>query len=295
LIGETERGHLEGRIAVRNVVNGRTGAVFPLPSAPGDLELDEAAKVLYGALPEQLALAALDLLTGSVRVIPVGEKISALSLGSGGGLFAVADAWPDERLYWLPAGAAAVVGGWAVKGQVIRWSPLYGELLVAYGGYPYSAWFYRYAFDPTTGPSLLQSQHAGDSTGYELAVSRDGEHLVFSVRAGNGRGYSGKMYDYIPNDLSSRRGQWQINGLTHRAIAFDPSSERLLAVDGNYATRLRIFDVASFAGLEQFTLPLCGWNPTYSVAFSRGGLLAFAKQTCDPPDYSGRYLWFATD
>ena len=58
------------RIAVRNAVDGREGAYYDLPAAPGDLELDEVAKVLYVALPDAQKLAELDLVTGSCKCCP---------------------------------------------------------------------------------------------------------------------------------------------------------------------------------------------------------------------------------
>ena len=107
LIGDTTN----DRILIHNVIQDRQGAIYPLGSAPGDLELDEDAKLLYIALPDQRDLGVLDLITGELTVLPVGIDIIGLSLGSAGDLFMLGRSSSyDGQLYWLAADAVVTQG-----------------------------------------------------------------------------------------------------------------------------------------------------------------------------------------
>ena len=207
------------RIAVHNPANQRTGAIFPLPSAPGDLELDEQRKLLYVALPEQLALAELDLLTGDVHVIPVSGAISSLSMGPDGGLLIAVRNNYAARLYWLAPEAATPIGPWNVNGTLIRWNPVFEELAVADQGLS-PARLSRYSFDSTLGVSLLQTTLNAGSNGQDLALSGDGLHLAYATGSGQG---SYSIYDYVPTNLTSYRGAWPI-GAYPSGVSFDRAS-----------------------------------------------------------------------
>jgi len=277
------------RIAIRNAVNGRVGAYYPLPSAPGDLELDENGKALYVALPAQNALARLDLLTGNLQLWPVSGPISSLAIGPDGGLFVAVDIGSGVRLSWLAAGASAPVGSWFEYGRLIRWNATANELLIAAvrGGSPMVA---RYAFVPASGPSLLQmmvDSYSGE--GRDLAISSDGLHLAYAATTGNG-GDTYSIRDFVPNDLTTYRGVWHVTGYTYGA-AFDRASQRLLASD---ETGLKLFDVTSFAQLHSLAFSSCSTRNPDQVAFSRGGSLAFGKVNCGNNSSASRYHWFVT-
>jgi hypothetical protein len=280
------------QVVVQNLVTGRSGARYALPATPSDLELDEASKRLYVALPDVPGLAAIDLITGEVQRIPAPGLVYGLALGPDGGVFVGASVDPNgAKLYWLAPGAASVTGGWNVSGQLMRWNADREELVVAgYGsGSPILV---RYAFDPATGPLSLQSRSSVGNSGYELAVSPDGQHIAYS--AGSNRLGGGEIADFVAGNLSSHLGIWTLGSFT-TGVAFEAGGERLIAA--NY-TSVQVFDVATHARLRMFAAPACPYSSGYvlKVGFSRGGRLALARQSCLQSGIATeRYHWFATD
>ena len=55
---------------------------------------------------------------------------------------------------------------------------------------------------------------------------------------------------------------------------------------------MKIYGVSGFAQLASHAIPQCDYGQISRVAFSRGGSLAFAKQTCGFRDDVTRYHWF---
>jgi hypothetical protein len=280
---------IESRIAVHNVVNGRSAARFPLPGAPGELELDEANQQLYVAFPEHYALGRLDLVTGAVETIQLADAPTSLSLGPAGGLFVATAPNANTRLlYWLPAGAGAVTGGWPIVGSQLRWNPAHDELLVADGEQSHAR-LARYDFEPVSGPSLLESRIAG-SYGRRLALSPDGEHLAYAAFGGNGpdheEPFDQGIFDFVANDLTSHRGAFAIVHPSNAAFA--PDGARLLAASKDEAV---IFGVGDFA--PELVQGLAGGNEQ-SVGWSRGGALAFVRERFSFPTNRDYYRWIVS-
>ena len=277
-----------GRISVRNMVNGRQGAFFSLPSNSGDLEIDEGRKRLFVALPDQLGLGELDLLTGHLRVIDVPSPIQALASRPDGGLLIAVQPQTTNalpQLFYLAADASTLAGPWNIPGTFIRWNAIANELDV--GGY---STIYRYAFDPTTGVTLLQSNPNTGSPGQDLAISRDGLHLAFATTAGNGSGAASyAVFDYVASQITSYRGVWPV-GRSPRAVAFDRASARVITGNG---AALKVYDVATFAQRETAASAPCDYVGHDTVAFSRGGTLAIGRQACFF-GYTSSFTWFVT-
>ncbi len=276
----------QDRVVVANAISGRVGAIYPLASSPGALALDTEGKLLYVALAEEQAVAVIDLLSGDVRTVAVPGETRSLALGPDGGLFIgvpLGNGY-DSALYWLAAGAPTPVGVWPVRGNLMRWNAVRGELVTAARG---SSVLARYGFEPAVGSTELQVVGAA-SNGQDLAVSDDGAHIAFAAGGGNGAGYT--IFDFDAADIGSHRGEW-VTGAYPRAVAFDPDSTRLVAA--NYG-QILVFDVASFAQLAAYSPSYCSLSSVYRMGVSRGGRIAFGRQQClVSSTYTYRFVWLS--
>ncbi|MGH0030581.1 MAG: hypothetical protein ACQGVC_12370, partial [Myxococcota bacterium] len=271
-------------VAVDNVVLGRAGAFYDLPSGPAHLELDEARTRLYASLPDQNAVAAIDLLTGDVNTIQAADVIQGMGIGPGGGLFVRVGGRYSGDLYWLPPGGTQFTGGWPVQGTLLQFNFVRGELVTAHVGLSPSS-IHRYAWHPVTGPALLQARRAGGN-GQSLAVSPDGQHVALASGGGNGSGYT--VFDFDAADLDSHRGEW-VTSHYPSGVAFDGSSTRLLATNRR---SMLLFDVATFQQLRAHSSSSCD---TYQVGFSRGDRIALGMSRCGYSSYATRRIdWFLT-
>lgn len=276
IIADTDR----DRIAVRNVVAARDGAFFNLPSKPGDLALDEEEKLLYVALPDQLSLGVLDLITGNLTVILMGTQLLAIAVGPDGGVFTVGSDSYDTALHWLPPDSEVPVGPWRIHGNLIRYNAASDELVVADSSYSVR----RYSFDPMTGPTQLQQAFSGN--GADLAVSPDGRHIAVASGGGNGQGYT--IFDFDASDLSVVRGEWPV-GAYPSGVAFNPTSERVVATNRD---DIVVYDVTTFEELASHQPTSCPYGDVRRVTFSRGSEIVFGQQTCGFRDDSSRIHWF---
>ncbi|MEZ4292470.1 MAG: hypothetical protein R3E53_18770 [Myxococcota bacterium] len=269
------------QILIHNVLQDRRGTSHALSSRPGDLELDEDAKRLYVALPDQLALAVVDLIDGDVTLVPLGLEVRALALGLDGDLFLLSPSGGARfNLHLLSAQTADVQGPWLIWGHLLRFNPATSELLTADS----NGNARRHAFGSGTGPLLLQTV----TTGYpgELAVSGDGRHVAVASGSGNGPGYV--LFDFDASDLAHVRGAYAV-GRYPQGAAFDSESRRLLTSNGE---SLLVFDVERFEELDRHPAPACDYGVGVWVAFSRGDRIAFGRRICGLFGHSARIEWF---
>jgi len=277
IIADTRR----DRIAVLNVVQQRSGTFFSLPSSPGELELNEDTEKLYIALPDQAALAELDLVTGELLVIRLPGSPASLAIGPNDEVLFTIRNGSSTALFWLPPDSTTIRGGWSIGGELIRYNSAYGELVVArWGGTD----LWRYSFDPGSGPTELQ-HHGGSHGARQLALSADGEHVALAATGGNGT--ADTIADFDATDLTVQRGAWPV-GSSPENVDFDRASERVVATSGR---TIIIYAVATFAELDRLSVPYCSYDDLGPVAFSRGGSIALGKQTCGFEDEETRYHW----
>jgi hypothetical protein len=259
------------RVVTRNVLDGREGERFTLPGQPGALALDEVRRILYAALPQENAVAALDLQTGALNQFPLEDPPMDLALDPLGNLFVVDD---RKDLHFLPLGGESFEGGWYVQGRdFLEWNGANDELVTGQSDWSIVG-VARYSFDPATGPIRI-AWKSGTSSGGGVALSPDGAHIALAMREDSGADRNVKHLD--AGALWPPLGEWIVPPLP-RALAFDPTSA-LLAVANE--TDALVFDVATHALLH--TLPVPAPSCTRGVrgvAFSRGGRILMGREDC---------------
>jgi hypothetical protein len=265
------------RIELRNSFDGwRLGAVYPLPAASGDMELDAVHKQLYAALPDEHSVASIDLSSGEVTLIPLPEEAIAVAPGADGDLFVSTRPYTYSRaghLFRIRAGATEAEGGWPIPALLIRYNPARDEIVVGDAGYSPS-YLWRYGFDASGTLTQLQELREGGSNGTSLDLSPDSQHLVFVSGGGNGEGYS--IYDFDPGDLTQVRGEWVTDAYPTSA-GFAPDSTMLAASN---VDSLILFDVSSHEELARYTPGTCWLDSFNDVSFEPGGELVFSRQNC---------------
>jgi DNA-binding beta-propeller fold protein YncE len=274
------------RVVARNVLDGREGERFVLPGQPGALALDEARRILYAALPQQDAVAAVDLQTGALDQYPLEDPPMDLALDPLGNLFVVDD---RRDLCYLPLGGEAFESGWpSIQGhEFLEWNAASDELVAGQSDTSLVG-VARYSFDPVTGPIRLQWK-SGTSSGGGVALSPDGAHIALALREDSGADRNVKHLD--AGDLHPPLGEW-VMPPKPRGLAFDPSSA-LLAVANE--TDALLFDVASYGLIG--TLPVPGGlhctSGVRGVAFSRGGRILVGREHCatSTPFATTRFFW----
>jgi DNA-binding beta-propeller fold protein YncE len=273
------------RVVIQNVFDARLGTVFPLAGAPGELALDDDGHILFATLPDEHAVAMIDLVTSEVQVVPVPERADEIAVGRDGELFIVTDKDRFGTLYHLPAGAATVEGGWEIDGVMIEYNAARDELVASDRYWPDLA---RYSFDPSTGPTLIQIRSTARNA-KELAVSPDGEHIAQASGAGHGTGYN--VWDFAGGDLETVYGEWD-TGAYPQAAAFDPTSTLFLSTQGG---QFLIYDVETHTELVRQTMIHCLYSDVSRAGFSRGGRIATIQQTCGYLDESASVQFLVLD
>ena len=279
-----ERG--EYRVVARELVSGRIGLVAPLPSTPGDLELDAEAGTLYVAQPDDDWVAAVELRTGAVERFEVPNNSVRLGLGRDGDLWITSGSLSLVRLHLLPGAGSAVEGNWEIVGLHVQFDDL-RDGLISMEDRPY-AMLRRYWWDPVVGPVWLETRVGRPREGNALALSQDGQHLAVAGEESAGARF---VSDYAPWDLDVLQGSWQMNEMP-QAVAFDRPGARLIA---GSPSKVSVFDVSSFGLLDELTVAPCSYGAIRQVGFSRGGGLALAKQECGNGHTSSTFHWLRVD
>jgi hypothetical protein len=275
------------RIVAREVASGRVGLAVPLSGKPGDLELDAEAKVLHVALPQDAALAAVDLVTGEAetRDLPGGFP-RQLSLGNGGDLWLLSYYSGHDYLVRTLNGGSSIWGSWLVTGtDRFVYNRTRDEITT--GGLGSSALLRRYAWN---GVSLLEleTNHYPGYQGNDMALSPDSQHLAFACDSYEG---GAAATDWSPADVNVLLGIFQLDAPAE-AVAFGPASQQLaIGTD----TALSIWGTADYAEMDSLTLPACSSGLTAAAGVSRGGGLAFAQQDCGYQHTSTNLHWLRVD
>jgi hypothetical protein len=277
----------EYRVVARHLISGRLGLVAPLPSTPGDLELDAEALLLYVAQPDDHSVVSVELPGGPLETFAVPGNPASVSLGADGDLWITSGSLGLARLHLLPGSGSGVQGNWPIVGLHVQYDESRNQLFSMEDNPNYAA-LYRYRWDGVAGPVWLQSRSPMLRAGNALALSLDGQHLIV---AGDETGPSRFVTDFAPWNLSLAQGSWPMAEMP-QAIAFDGPGARLAATS---RSELSVFDFTSHVFLGGLAIPSCEDGAVPQVGFSRGGGLVIAKQECGRFHTSTTFHWLRVE
>ncbi len=251
-------------------------ASHPLGATPTSLALDPLRGLLYVGVGSAPGLQRLDMASGVLTPIPVPAPVLDVVVAEGSWVMAVLD---DPSV--SPMRSVALVNGEDATVESVV-TDGFGALLVydharkqlvsgERGAWPGA--LRRHAFDPVAGTLTLTQElaDAGDNC-RDLAISPDGQHLVFMCAAGNDG--MNAVFDFDPGDLTHVKGKWQMSS-NPRAAAFNPLRPILLvAGEDEVAT----FDTDTYGGWGSSVNTGC-WL-LGKVGFAPGGSMFYGLDDC---------------
>jgi hypothetical protein len=276
-----------------NIADGAISKTYGLLAKPGEMALDATNEMLYVTLEAKPAIAKIDLATGTVSEINIGNPALDITLGDDGNLFAIVQvgtSWWDRPILIIDPVQELVINeiipsSQASGAQLLDYDEVNGFLITGdKGGSPSSLTRYVYQDGGLTEDEYLWN--AG-SNGQDLRVSADGQHLAFACGGGNGTGYT--IFDFAPDNFTAVNDEWN-TGAYPRSVDFDATSTLLAAL--NY-DEILVFDVNNKTLLHNYRPDLtnCSYSTMETVRFSRGGEIVYSFTNCGFDDDSGRLIW----
>jgi len=283
-------------VVLANLVLGQQRTTYRLTGRPERLALDPEAELLYSTMSDQPDLARIDLRTGELKYIPLGEPARAVGLLDDGFVFAylvgveryaivdragkvraTIDVPPEDRLHGQPA---------------VAWSPSLKRLYLGTETRDLG-----HAATPTTLEAAtvdLQAmtvkvvQKVGVvGNGRDVRVSADGKHLL------NVMNEHGSMPDWDPKDLAAPPRDWSA---ISDPFGFDFSADGSLALIADSKIVGASYQLAVYRTADRKRVMgpvkvfLCQRRPR----FSRGGRLAYSFDMPPLTDWAGAAVtWWA--
>jgi len=272
-------------VAAYDIYQGQVTAVHALQALPSALAVDTQRGLLFVAEASLAQLERVDLASGATQSIPLPAPAVGLALGGDGLLFVSLDdaATAPQRQLAIVDEVAGTVDGVVTGdyGSLVAYDCSHGQLITAIQG-PGPGVLRRHAFDPVAKTFVLTQER--DDAGQDcrdLALSPDGEHLVYLCAGGNAG--TGSVVDFAPADLSVLQGEWQDHVFPDFvadpvAAAFSPDSSALIFASSQY---LFFLDVAMHAFMAAQNDGDC-WAAR-GVRMSPYGKQVYALDGC-PPD-----------
>jgi hypothetical protein len=276
------------QVKVLNVLQGSVAGTYALPSTPGAMAYDAANGLLYVGLAGSNSLAKVNLNNGAQSSVGLAGPVNSLAMGNSGMVFANV----TNNSSFVTS--IQVIDG--VAGSVVNTvpAPNYYETGIAYDQAHDQLFvqdidsapgdLVQMAFNPA-GNSLSTLATVGHfQSGYQVAVSPDGQHIAVNVEWTTGLVYSGLTDMGTSTAFGSVNGKWDNNFTS----AFSPDSAYLASTD---RTQLDVYSVDRHLKQAQWSVAV-GAETLAQLAFSRGGGLVYGllqNATYNPT--AGRIFW----
>jgi DNA-binding beta-propeller fold protein YncE len=276
---------LLNQVELINVDTGELVSSYQLSGAPTDLEYDKESGKLYVGLSAATFFAVIDTINDTVDYVQTRDVVYQISLDDAGGLFlSIGKDSYYKSLYKLDSDSIWL-GPWPIAGSAFGYNKNRNEIVTGtFGLSPVK--LTRYGFDDLGELIELESLRTGGGNGQDLAISNDGRSFALAAGGGNGLGYT--IFDYSSEDLSVTFGEW-VTGAYPSGVAFSPDDS--IVATSNY-TSLILFNRSTHAELMRKDIPACDYGNASKVRFSKGGALAFIKQTCGFDDETVKIYYF---
>ncbi len=276
------------QVLIKNVETGTTNRIYQLNACPVYAGLDAAQGVVYVVMKGSSFLAKINLQDDSIHYISLDWIPFDLAVGNNGNVFVIG--------YNYPASLAVVNGTTETVGSLIQASD---SALITYDQFNNQLFLsdydfepstlHRYSFNPATGQLTPAQYIQGGGMSQKVAVSLDGNHMVFAPSGGSMIGSNYYLNDYNPLNLNVIDGNWNVGDYPY-SVAFSRDSRFFMESDGN---GLVLFSAQNYSFQTNFSLSTSG--DVIKTGISNGDAILYGlRQSSTVSEIDWRVLPFFT-
>jgi len=269
-----------------NAITGKIAEEYQLTVAPGRMVLDEATGVLTVATRSANKLVRINLLTKTIETQALPTPALDLAVAGQGQVFVAGSKDSFQGQILLVSREGNVLKEWKTdrNPSVLAFDKV-GKNLFIFAGQ-----LQRYTFDDRA--LELTAQEKGDAGNVAvLVLSPDGKQLAAPAGGGNGNGYS--VFDFNPQNLKEKNGEWNVGAYPSGAAFF---TRKDLFAAHNRET-IKIFSKTTHALIKDIPIRNqdCGYGDAKGMAVSRQENLVFVISQCGFDRDSGSVFWAKLD
>ena len=264
------------KLWLSNVIDGTAAQSFQLSSIPRDIALDQVRGLAYVVYTNTQRLTRVDLTTGEVANLWVGDTIGSIAVSDEGVVFLKGS---GSTVRTLDGTTSDFIGTHSLAGSAIDYNDATDRLITSFKNY-----FYDHATDAFT----EQGWSSGGGSGSDCVrvyVSPDGNHAAKPCGAGNGGGYS--IYDFYSHNPSIVYGEWG-TGAYPSGASFSPNSEYALLTN---RTHLQLFSVDTHALLASYPGSSCPYHDMRKLGVSLDSRYLIGITHCGFNDEDTEVTW----
>ncbi|HET9239947.1 MAG TPA: hypothetical protein VFO10_21985 [Oligoflexus sp.] len=269
-----------------NAITGKVSEEYQLTVAPGRMVLDEATGIVTIATRSANRLVRINLLTKSMETLALPMPAVDLAVAGQGQLFVTGNKDSFQGQILLLGRDGKVLKDWKTDRtpSALAYDKVSKNLFV------FAGQLQRYTFDDTT--AELTAQEKVDAGNVALLVlSPDGRQLAAPAGGGNGNGYS--VFDFNPQNLKEKNGEWNVGAYPSGAAFF---TKKDLFAAHNRET-IKIFSKTTHALIKDIPIRIqdCSYGDAKGMAVSRQENLVFVVSQCGFDRDSGTVFWAKLD
>jgi hypothetical protein len=278
LVGDTR----SNKLVKINAITGRISEEYQLTVAPGRMVLDEATGIVTIATRSANRLVRINLLTRTMETISLPMPAVDLAVAGQGQLFVIGNKDSFQGQILLLSRDGKVQKEWKTDRSPSALAyDKFGKNLIVFAGQ-----LQRYTFDETAVELTAQEKVDAGNVAV-LALSPDGKQLAAPAGGGNGNGYS--VFDFNPQNLKERSGEWNVGAYPSGAAFF---TKRDLFAAHNRES-IKVFSKITHALIKDIPIRSqdCGYGDAKGMAISRQENLVFIVSQCGFDRDSGSVFW----
>jgi len=260
------------QITILNALTGEVGKSYQLSTTPASLDFDFDNGIIVATQEADSKIAKINLYNDVISYIDTSVKNSEIIFGENGVVFAYSSS--NTLISVIDIQSNLEVSSCSITSDSIGflvYDKNKNNLLLGVEGLSPSS-LYRYIYDEIS-HSLTFAQCVWDfgSTGQDLAISNDGNHVAFCCGGGNGNGYT--IFDINSSDIDiiDIFGEWNTG-------AYPNSAD--FSHDNNYIVTYNFSDIQLFSvNTHEFIRNIGSRVNTnnYLVRISRGDKIVFSE------------------
>jgi hypothetical protein len=247
--------------------------------------LDESTGILTVATQSANKLVRINLLAKTLETQSIPTPALDLALAGQGRVFAIGAKNSFEGQILLLNSAGQVLKDWTTdrSPSALAYDRV-GKNLIVFTGQ-----LQRYAFDDSS-LELTAAEKVEAGNVAVLVVSPDGSQLAAPAGGGNVNGYS--VFDFNPNNLNEKNGEWNVGAYPSGAAFF---TKRDLFAAHNSKT-VKIFHKTTHALIKEIDFgQQCSYADAKGMSISRQEDLVFVLSLCGFDRDAGAVFWSKLD